>query len=337
MPPHPVVFRGAQIGLQNALNSEAAANIRLLTPGFSRINARASGGYVHTNSGNRLPSATVPPGYHEGEVSFEGPIDFVCALYLFASYFGIPTPSANGTNGQAWDFFLGLASGVDRTFFSYQNGDANRAEKAINMYANSLAIETSKATQRYSGSLRCGKKQRGITLTGSPDDIAPVIIPSQKLDVYYGTSKAALDAAVSGDDKLLTPFPLMASLNFPEVADPLPRMNSDEDSYAAVNDKAVVPTFALKVTDEADFDALADLIDTGAPGFFALRALGNVIAPDSQFEFRADFAGTLIEPETNDEEASAAAHTLTFQNQYDPTWGKAHNIRVVTTIDDLEP
>lgn len=265
-------------------------------------------------------------------------MDFVCMLYLLSSYFGVPTPTPDGTNGFAWDFYLGLSSGTDRTFYTYENGDADRAEKAIDMFVNTMKFESSKATQKYSAGLICGKKERGITLTGAPTEVAPVIIAPQAFNLYAASSKSALDTAVSTDDKVLTPFPLMVTLDFPEVADRLPRMNSDEESYAAVMDKAGIPTFTLKTTDEADFDALGDIIDTGGKQFFALQALGAVIAggTPSQFECRADFCGALIEPESPEEEKSAATNSLVYQNVYDSTWQKAHNIRVVTTLDELD-
>lgn len=337
--PHPLVFRGAQLGLQSVLNTAVPADIKLLAPGFSRINARATGGYSFTAAGNRLPTATVPPGYKEGEVSIEGPMDYVCMLYILSSYFGLPTPAADGTNGWIWDFFLGLASGADRTFYTYMNGNADRAESAMNAFVNTLTLNFSKGTQSYNGTMITGAKQRGITITASPDEVAPVIIPSQTFNLYYAASKAALDTAVSTDAKMLTPFPLEVVLTFPELADRQGRMNSDEDSYAAINEKAVVPTFGLKVTDEADFDALGDLIDDGTPAFFAVQALGAVIAggTPSQFELLAEFCGTLIEPESSEEDASSAANMLNFQNQYDSAWGQAHNIRVVSTLPDLTP
>lgn len=336
--PNPICFAGAQIGIQSGLNSIAAAVIKLLAPGFSRIDSKATGGYSYTAPGNRLPTATVPPGYFEGMVAYEGPADGVCMAYPLASYFGLPAPGADGTNGWAWDFFLGLSSGIARPFFTYENGNANRAERALNMFANTLVIELSKGTQKYSGQMICGKKQRGITITGSPGEVDAVIFPPQAFDFYQGSSKAALDTAVSTDDKILTPFPLSGIFTFPEVATPQGRMNSDEDSYAAVNDKAGVPTLAFKVTDEDDLDALADKIDTGEKTFFAARGLGSVIAgaTPSQFELRVDFCGTLINPESNDTDADARANVLTYQNEYDSVWQKAHNVRLVTTLASLD-
>lgn len=337
--PHPIVFKGAQLGIQSVLNTAVPADIKLLAPGFSRINARSTGGYSFTAAGNRLPTGTVPPGYKEGEVSIEGPMDYVCMLYILSSYFGLPTPAADGTNGWAWDFSLGLATGTTRTLFTYMNGNAARAESAMNAFVNSLTMNFSKGTQSYNGVMITGAKQRGITITAAPDEVAPVIIPPQKFNLYYAASKAALDTAVSTDAKMLTPFPIDVVLTFPEAADRQGRMNSAEESYAAINEKALVPTFGLKVTDEAAFDALGDLIDDGTPAFFAVQALGAVIAGavPSQFELLVEFCGTLIEPESNEEDASSAANMLNFQNQYDATWTKAHNIRMVTSLPDLTP
>jgi hypothetical protein len=335
--PNPICFAGAQVGLQAGLNLIEPADIKLAAPGFGRIEAKSQGGYVYTAPGNRLPTATVPPGYFEGMVPYEGPMDGVCMAYILASYFGIPTPTGSGTNGFAWDFFLGLSSGVARSFYTYENGDANRAERALNMYANSLVMTSSKGSHKYNGNMVCGKKLRGITITGSPSELDAVIFPPGSFEVYNAASKAALDTAVAAGDKLLTPFPVQVIITFPDVATPQGRMNRDEDSFAAVNDKAGVPTFALKVTDEDDLDALADLIDTGDKTFFALQGLGPVIPglSASRFELRTDFCGTLIEPETNDTDADSRANVLTFQNQHDSIWGHAHNTRLVTTLPSL--
>jgi hypothetical protein len=337
--PRPIVFEGSQLGIQSAINDDAAADIKLLAPGFSRIEADSDGGYQHTNTGSRIATVTLPPGYFEGKVSYKGPQDWRCMLYVFCSYFGIPTPTDDGANGWIWDFFLGLNSGNPRTYYTYENGAATRAEKAINLYANTLTLNQAKLTQDYSGDMICGKKERGQTLTASPSEVAPLVIPSQLFNLYYGSTKAALDTAVSTDDRMLDPFVLSTVLTFPEVADRLPRMNSDEQSYAAVNEKQLAPTFAIKVTDEAAYDELEDLLDTGTPGFFALQALSDLaIASGASFyEARYDFCGTLLKPSTPEEEKSAVANMLTFNNQYDSIWGKAHNLRLVTDLDSIEP
>lgn len=333
MPVNPIVFKGAQIGLQSVLNTAVPADTRLLTPGFGRIMPKASGGYMFTGAGNRLPTASLPPGMNWSEWTFEGPMDFIGMLYPLAAGLGLPTPTADGTNGWAWDFYIALASGITRQFLTYENGNADSAERAINAFANSFVFNASKATQNYSGTMIGGKKERNFTITGSPTEVSPKIIPSQNFDLYAASSKAALDTAVSTDAKF--PIPLSVVFTIPDLAGMLGRMNSDEDSFFATPEKAVVPTWAFKCSDDTDFDAFATLLSTGGTQFFALRALGDVIAPDSQEECRIDFCGSLIEPETPDEEEGAATNTITFQNQYDATWGKSFNIRLVNAIPSL--
>ncbi len=333
MPVNPIVFKGAQIGLQSVLNTGVPADTKLLAPGFGRIGPKSSGGYMFTGPGNRIPTASVPPGMKWSEWPFEGPMDFIGMLYVLASGLGLPTPTADGTNGWAWDFYVALSETIARQFLTYENGNADSAERAINAFANSFTFNASKATQSYSGTMIGGKKERGITITGAPAEVTPKIIPPQNFDLYVGSTKAALDTAVSTDDKF--PIPLGVTFSIPDLAGMLGRMNSDEDSFFATPEKALIPTWAFKTSDDTDFDDFADLLDTSEKQFFALRALGDAIAPDSQEEVRIDFCGTPIEPETLDEEEGAATNTLVFQNKYDATWGKSFNVRLVNAIPSL--
>jgi hypothetical protein len=334
---HEVVFKGAQFGLQSVLNTGVAADIKLLVPGFSRIMPKASGGYSHTNAGSRIPTASVPPGMHWGEVDFDGPMDYRAMCYMLASGLGLPAPVADGTNGWIWDFFIELNSGITRQYLTYENGNADRAERAINAFANSFTFNVSKATQSYSGRMLTGKKERDATITGAPDEVEGSIIAPQDFDLYAGDTKAALDTAVSTDDKF--PIGLSVVFTIPDLAGIIGRINSDEDSFFDVLEKALIPTWALKAADDDDFDDLMAILETGAKKFFALQALGNVIAggTPSQEACRIDFCGTLIEPETPDTEEDAATNTATFQNQYDSTWGKSFNVRLVNDLPDLTP
>jgi hypothetical protein len=270
-------------------------------------------------------------------VSFNGPMDYRAMCYPLASGLGLPTPVPDGTNGYIWDFTIASSEAIARQYLTYENGNADRAERAINAFANSFTFNASKGTQSYSGSMLTGKKERGATITGAPDEVEGSIILSQSFNFYAGDTKAALDTAVSTDDKF--PIPLSVVFTIPDLSSILGRMNSDEDSFFAVLEKALIPTWALKTTDDTDFDDLMGILETGAKKFFALRALGNVIAggTPSQEEARFDFCGTLIEPESPDTEEEASTNTITFQNQYDSTWGRSLNIRLVNDLPDLTP
>lgn len=333
MTAHPIVFKGAQIGLQSGLGTGVAADIRLLTPGFSRVMPKSSGGYMHTAPGNRMPTAALPPGMFWSEVSFQGPMTYNDMTTMLAAGFGLPTPTPDGTNGFAWEFALLLNSALAPQFLTYENGNADRAERAINAFVNSYQFSVSRAltaaTQSYSGTMLAGKKEPAVTITPTPSQSNSKIIRVQDFDFYAADSKAALDTAVSTDAKF--PIPLSVVLTIPELAEPMGRINSDENSFFARIEKALIPTLALKTTDDTDFDTLVGILDTGAAKFFALRALGDVIAgaSPSQEECRFDFCGAVTEPETPDEETSAATNTLTFQNKFDATWDQSLNIKLV--------
>lgn len=288
---NPTVFKGASIGLQPSLNTGVPADIKLLAPGFGRITPHATGGYMFTGAGNRIPSANVPPGMKWSDWPFEGPMDFIGMLYVLASGLGLPTPSAVGAAGWAWDFYIPLSSAITRQFLTYENGNSTSAEKAINAFANSFVFNASKATQSYSGVMMGGKKQRSITMTLAPDEVTPKIIPPQNFNLYIGSTKAALDTAVSTDNKF--PIPLSVVFTIPDLAGMLGRMNSDEDSFFATPEKAVIPTWALKCSDDADFDAFAALLDTGGKQFFALRATGDVINAGTLQVETATVVGTI--------------------------------------------
>jgi hypothetical protein len=333
--PFPIVFKGAQFGLQSSFGSGVAADLRLLTPGFSRVMPKSSGAYMFTAPGNRLPTASVPPGMHNSEVAFEGPMTYTDMIYILANGLGLDTPAADGTNGWIWEFSLGLTSEVARQLLTYENGNSERAERAINVFTNSYQFNMSKATQSFSGTMIGGKKERAATITPTPTEVSSRIIAPQDFDFYVADTKGALDTAVSTDDKF--PIPLSVQLTIPDMAGILGRMNSDEDSYFAVIAKAVTPTLVVKTTDDTDMDDLVAILDTSATKFFAARALGDVIAGavTSQEEARFDFAGRLIEPESTDEEEGAATGSLTFQNVYDSTWGQSLNIKVVNALATL--
>ncbi len=337
MPLYPIVFKGAQIGLQSGLDDDGAADIKLGAPGFSRIMPKASGGYVHRSKGDRVGTATLPPGMRWAECRSEGPLDFRGIVYPASAGFGLDTPSASGTNGYEWNFSLPLNSEVEPQYLRYENGNAARAEKALNMFANAFTFNLSKPTQSYSVDWIMGKKERGVTITPSPDEIIASVVLAQSFGFYGASSKSALDTAVTNGT--LFEIPLSVVITFPAIAEVQGRMNPNEDSWFARLPKDIAPTLALKCADDDDFDDLADLLDTGEPWFFAARALGRTIPGlvASQEEMRFDFCGTLIEPESPDEEGAGATNTLTFQNQYDSTWGQAHNIKVVNDMPGLQP
>lgn len=340
--PHPICFFGAQVGLAASIGNDVPADIRLATPGFSRIMPKSSGGYVHTAPGNRIATAKLPPGMFWGEVSFDGPMTYGRdMLVMLAAGLGLPTPTPDGTNGQAWLFEILLNSALAPQFLVYENGYSARAHRALSAFVNSYTFELNRslegATQKYTGTMITGKKEAGVTITGSPDETVASIVRCQDFAFYRGATKAALDTAVAADDQF--PIPLSVNITIPEMAQAMGRINRNENSYFARNEKTVAPTLALKATDDTDFDDLISILETDEVNFFALQALGDTIpgGTPSREQLRFNFCGSPIEPETPDEDSAAATNTVTFQNIYDPAWGKSMDILAVNDIPSLQP
>ena len=335
----PVVYKGLQIGLQSGLLGDTAgvaANKRLLSLGVSRLQPRADGGKMHTGQGNKLATGGHAPGKQWSEFGFEGLMTFNESVYILASGVVNPTVGTDGTNGKLWDFLYNLNAPDVKKYYTVEQGNSVRAYKAVDAGVNSFEIQMSKGDAMLRGGFIGGLRQKGVTITASPQEINPKYLKPGNWDVYVGDSLAALDTAESGGDKFV--LPIKANLQVGDIAGTLFRMNSADPHFHARPEKQLAPKLTFTGGDDTgDYDEFADALDSFTTKWFRFLNLGDVIAGAvaSQERLQIDFCAKAIAPETPEEEEGAALNTWAFENIYDPVAGFSLRIRAINTLAAL--
>src|SRR5581483_3957989 len=216
--------------------------------------------------------------------------------------------------------------------YTYENGNATRAQKATYAHVSALKLEMSKEMSKVSGTMLAQKRQDGITITASPTQIAPSIVAPLKYDVYIATTQAGLAGAS------VFPLPLGVTLDIPKISDVLFRMNSSDASFFGSVEQPIEPVLTLRCgSDASDYANFLALIDSGAAQWIRVKATGATIAGAmaSQELFQIDFCGGLIEPESRGEENGAATNEFQFRGLYDTTAGYMFQTTATNTLATL--
>jgi hypothetical protein len=290
---------------------------------------KSAGGHTFRGQGNKAPTLAVPPGRQWSEVSIAGELDYQSFPYIGCNFIKDVTPTTDGTNGKLWTFAFALTGSDAIKYYTVEVGSSIRAKKAIDAFGSALTLTLSDLESTISGTMILGKRTDDVTITAGPTSIQTAVVAPGRWDVKNAAAQADLTAAS------VFPLPVKATITYPSIRAPFFRMNSSDTHYIGVVELPIEPTLSITVgDDDADYAQLLDEIDSGTPTWWRFTNLGATIAgaTPSQEKWEIDFCGSLIEPETPEEQDGAALNAFNFMGIYDATATFQSQISNINTL-----
>ncbi len=327
MPPRGRGIQGFQLGVETTPGTGVAANKKftdlMLVPG-PEVNAEA----VHS-TGYLMPTGVqVTQEWASADVT--GKLGFNGLVYVLSSLFGaaaITTPGG-GTNSRDWTWasITGKAVTVPKTY-TLEYGDAVRAYKAVHAFFNSLGISLDRTKVDFSSSVLAQQLQTGITLTGSPTEIANQVAMPNQFDVYADDTGAGI-----GTTKLLAAYEAALNIGDRFVVDwPINSANASFSSY--VDSESQEHTSSLKLAADATGDAMfSTTFRAGAKKFIRLKATGPIIEAAIPYLIQLDFCALITKPGKFESFNGVEVMPFDFVIAYDATWGKAMSVKVTNLL-----
>ena len=261
----------------------------------------------------------------------EGRPDFNGIVYPLSSAIStaVITTPATGVNSRQWVHTL-LAQGPDtRKSFTIEQGDASFAERAPGVVIKDFNLAISPTSMEIGGSVIGKKLETGVTLTAGPTAVALQPVTPLHFNVYADDTQAAL-----GTTKLTRAL----SANFGV---------SDRWGPVWTIDRALAGGYAATIQTEpdsgCDLTVMADTVGlafltamrSGAKKYIRLEAVGPIIEAAIAYKFQLDFAATIGDSPSFEDQDDVRAITLPLKLASDATWGKAAEITVVNVMTAL--
>jgi hypothetical protein len=222
------------------------------------------------------------------EGSFDGSMDYNGLLYPFTGALGVTTPIAHGSSAIAKDWIIdaSLSGAKQPQTYSFEQGDSIRAHKFAYGLTTKLGYKFSRKTDAsVSGSILAQSVTDGITMTGSPTDIALSPITGKDFNMYMDTTGAGL-----GGTQLLKV--LSAEFSMDSIYGPAWYVNRANSSYSAHVDLKPSVSFKFAIAADAVGMALLGDMRLGTTKFVRVEAQGPLIENTQQVSLGSPSAGT---------------------------------------------
>ncbi len=323
MPRRTTLTQQTQLGVETTPGTSVAANRRLRSVSIDLApegNIRA-----FRATGSKFPSVAAP-GKEWSSGDMEGAGTFTELLYVISGILGSPatTTPTGGTTTRQHDWTIAPSALQDPKTFTVEKGSSVRAHKASYVFINELGLEFNREEINVEGGVVGQAITDGVTLTGSPTDIALIpILPSQ-VSVYLDTTFAGL-----GTTKLLSVMSANWSLGDRfETFWPLDAaVPSFKDAFE------VEPSSEITLTMEADATGMALLtpLRAGDIRYVRIEAVGATIEGALPYRLRLDCPLRFTEMPGLDDEDGIYGVSYTA-SLFDDGVNGAGSIRLVNTI-----
>lgn len=317
------VFQTVQIGVETTSGTAVAANRKLgavsmkLTPRVESEQFRAEG--------NKYSSFVVQ-NKEWTEVSIDGKPTYNEIVYLLSSLLRQPTPAQQGGSTAYLWTFDSLTSGGDASkTFTAEQGDADSAWRSAGVRVTGLELGFSRNEVTLSGGGVGKALETGITLTASPTSLTPLPVLPAHLAFRMASTRAGLAGATALTRGFGASWGLTdkASLAWPVGQDPI-MIES-------------VPNLSSRIklaTNTAGMGLLATM-RAGTTQWFRITAIGALIASTYYNTLEIDFPAQILDVGEFADDEGIYMVEYGLAGIHDPTWGKAFEIRVTTTVSAL--
>ncbi len=319
------IFQTVQIGVETTYGTGVAANRKLTglsiepSPRVDIESFRAAGMKFAT-------VAALNKEWSEGTLS--GPITYTEMVYLLNSLMkSVTTPTGAGA-AKTWAFDVDSDSADTVKSFTVEHGSAERAHSFAGALVTGLELEFTRDGCELTGTVLGKALTDGITMTGSPTEVALVPVMAPQVTVKTATTQAGLTAA-SALSRVLS-----CSWALTDRYAPVWVLNASNDFPATVETE---PTLECKIKLEADSAGMAYLTNLRAASsvFLRIGATGAAISGGGNYTMTIDAACkvTDITPFEDADGVFAVEYTLT--GIHDATWGKATSITLINEMTAL--
>lgn len=320
------VFQVTQLGLETTPGTSVAANRRLQAVSIEpAIKAEVS---AIRPTGVKFPTGAAP-GREWVEASISGMAAYNDLAYLLASVLMKATPAQQGTTtAYLWTFTPAQAAADTVATYTVETGSSVRAGKFTYGLVTKFTLKADRNTVEVGGSLIGRAYQDGITMTGSPTQVALQPVLPTHVSVYADDTSGAL-----GTTKLTRL--LSAELSISNRFGTLWTLDAAESAWVAHVE--LQPTATLKLLVEADAQGMGLLttMRAGSKKYIRLKAVGPVIEGIYNYTLQCDLAGTVTDVGEFSDQDGVYAIEWTLQATYDSAWGKALEVALTNTLTAL--
>lgn len=321
------VFQTVQIGVEATAGTGVAANKKLTATSISpAIKLEAN---KFRALGNKF-ATIMAPGKEWVSAKIEGAPSYNELAYLLSSLVSYAAPvQQGGSIAYLWTFNPATAALDVVKTLTVEQGSSVRAHKFAYGQINGLEINFSRAGIELSGEMLGNALQDGITMTGTPTEIAlKPILPTQVnvylADTYVGLPGTALTRVIS------------AGWSFKDKYGPLFALASAGGTgFSAVVEKEPTLTGKLKVQADAAGMGLVTQMRAGSTKFMRIEAVGELIASTYYYTLRIDLAGKVSEPSEFSDEDGVYAIEWNLEGVHDATWGFATQLLLTNILTAL--
>lgn len=317
------VSETTQVGLESTHGTAVAANTNLRS--VSLMTKMPGAADLFRPDGHKF-NALAENNQEWSSFEITGKPTYTEICWLLAAMFGNPSPSSSGVAVKTRVYEMLDTTILSPTTLTIEKGGSVRAQKLAYGLLTDLGVTITRTGGLSLTGAGIGQLYTdGITMTGSPSDVALVPMMGKQFDVYIDAAAANL-----GTTKLLRAFNVAPSLS--GVFGPIWAINSANTSFGAHVDLA--PTTSCKLTVEADATGMGYLTQfrAGTTIFLRAKATGAVIDSAIPYSFAWDMALLIKSVSTDEDEAGVT--TVSYETEFtkDPTWGKATLITVVNDV-----
>ena len=317
--------QAVQLGVETVAGTSVPSNKQLL--GLSVTPTNSVETTQHTPSGFKVPTQS-SLNTIKTEADYEGALDYQTIIYPMASIFGNPTTEEVGDESYEHTFtFVGKGAVPNQKTYTVQVGDNTRAVEFAGAAFRSADISLSRTGENtISGSMIGRALQTNKTLTASPTELDIVPVDGLHFDVYADSSSTSL-----GSTRLQKLFE--GNFAIGDVLSELYVINSAEESYSALVE-AEDQSYDLSLTLGADAEAESyfQKIRNGGKTFVRVKATGPLIEAGINYSIEMDMCVIVTGFDSYSSSEGAYVLPVNFALAFDPTWGKALEVRVTNTL-----
>ncbi|MDW8006430.1 MAG: hypothetical protein RMJ05_06895 [Thermomicrobium sp.] len=325
--PRASIAQRVQIGVETTPGTAVPANRLLQALGIEKSIEIESAQFKP--AGFKFPTISVV-GKEWTEAELSGTPTYTELVYPLASILGYQAPTQlNPPTGTAYEWIFEPKANAPDTVktFTVEQGDGTTNERFTYGLVTEFGMNISREEIEIEGTMLGKRIERVSSLTANPTAIRlEPILPTQ-ISVYLDTSHTAL-----GTTKIR---PISIEWKISDRFSPLWVLDSDIDSFAAVNESE--PDTELNLLIEADNAGMA-LLDTmrqGAKAFLRIKALGPTIEGATKYEFTMDACIVVSDSAEFSDEDGTYAIQWACSFAYDQGWGKVLSIKLVNDVSGL--
>lgn len=317
-------FQGTQYGVESVAGTPVAAGKKFMAAGINLQPQLES--IPFRANGNKYHSFVAPSKQWTSITIEDGPATYNEDIYLLSSLISAPTPAQQAaTAAYKWTFTSSTSAEDAGKHFTIEQGDATTAWRVAGARVSGLEYTFNRNGITRSGSGFGEAIEKGITLTGSPTSITPVVI----LPTHCTFKMADTQAGLAGATAMTRGFAMTwrltdkASLAWPVGTDPF------------VLEGAPNLTASIQLASDSVGMGMLDLLTAGSTKWFRIKCTGALIASTYYNDFQLDFPAQ-IEAIPGFGVADEA-HTIEFtlRGVHDAAWGKSFQLDIINTLTAL--